>query len=46
MAKLKAFTWFEYVASASNCSDGGSRDGVHCKLAKKLGIELTCKLVR
>ena len=43
MAKLKAHTWFEYVASASNCSDGGSRDGIHCKLAAKLGIELTCK---
>ena len=33
----------EYVASASNGSDGGSRDGIGCKLAKSLGIPLAVK---
>ena len=40
LAALKASIWWEWVESESNCSDGGSRVGVTCPLAKKLGITL------
>ena len=40
LAKLKADFWWEYVASASNISDGGSREGVTCPIARQAGIEL------
>jgi len=38
--ELRLSTWWEYVQSQSNCSDGGSRVGVTCRLARKLGIVL------
>ena len=41
LANLKADFWWEYVASASNISDGGSRIGITCPLAKEAGIHLT-----
>ena len=41
LARLGISVWFEYVASKSNCSDGGSRVGVSCPIAKALGVKLT-----
>ena len=41
MAALCATIWWEYVPSQSNISDGGSRTGVTCELAKQAGIELS-----
>ena len=40
MARLNITAWWEWVESESNCSDGGSRVGVSCPLAKELGIPL------
>ena len=40
MAKLKVRSWWEWVESESNCSDGGSRVGVLCPVAAALGIPL------
>ena len=40
LAKLNATVWWEWVESESNCSDGGSRVGVFCPLAKMLRIPL------
>ena len=40
MAKLRVRGWWEWVESESNCSDGGSRVGITCPLAKQLGIPL------
>jgi hypothetical protein len=40
LARLNTTCWWEWVESESNCSDGGSRVGVCCPLAKSLGIEL------
>jgi hypothetical protein len=39
-ARLQIRSWIEYVNTLSNCSDGGSREGVSCKLAQRLGIPL------
>ena len=33
MSALACTVWWEYVPSASNIADGGSRDGVSCKMA-------------
>ena len=41
LVKIKADFWWEYVASASNISDGGSRIGITCPLAREAGIHLT-----
>ena len=41
LTMLKADFWWEYVASASNISDGGSRVGTECKMAKEVGIHLS-----
>ena len=38
--KLQMRVWIEYVNTLSNCSDGGSREGISCKLALQLGIPL------
>ena len=38
--QLSAQFWWEYVNTKSNCSDGGSRDGVTCAMARALGIPL------
>ena len=40
LATLRSSVWWEWVESESNCSDGGSRDGITCPLAKELGIPL------
>ena len=40
LALLKTIAWFEYVASASNPADGGSRWGTADLLAPQLGIHL------
>ena len=40
IVSLKCSVWWEYVASASNLADGGSRDGISCAMAKSLGIPL------
>ncbi len=40
MAKINAIVWWEYVASASNISDGGSRVGTDCPAAREMGIPL------
>ena len=48
MALLKASAWWEYVPNPSNISDGGSRVGVTCPLAKEAGINLSqvdCKIL-
>ena len=37
---LKCRVWWEYVASASNISDGGSRIGVACEVSRAAGISL------
>ena len=39
MARLNSCIWWEWVESESNCSDGGSRVGVCCPLARQLGIQ-------
>ena len=38
--QLKCKVWWEYVASASNISDGGSRTGVACEVSRAAGISL------
>ena len=38
LLKIACDLWYEYVASASNISDGGSRIGVQDKLAASAGI--------
>ena len=43
LVNLNATCWWEWVASESNCSDGGSREGVTCPMARKLGISLVRK---
>ena len=40
LASLRSVAWWEWVESESNCSDGGSRIGATCPLAKSLGISL------
>ena len=43
LASLNTACWWEWIASESNCSDGGSRVGVgtvECPMAKSLGIIL------
>ena len=40
LAALQSSCWWEWVQSESNCSDGGSRVGLDCPLAQKLGIRL------
>ena len=40
LASLGATVWWEYVASASNISDGGSRVGIDCPAAREMGIPL------
>ena len=40
LASLRSSAWWEWVESESNCSDGGSREGVTCPVAKSLGITL------
>ena len=40
IVNLKCSVWWEYVASASNLADGGSRDGISCTMAESLGIPL------
>jgi hypothetical protein len=39
-ARLQIRSWIEYVNTLSTSSDGGSREGVSCKLAQRLGITL------
>jgi hypothetical protein len=41
LARLGISVRFKYVASKSNCSDGGSRVGVSCSTARTLGVKLT-----
>ena len=41
MALLRAETWWEYVPSQSNISDGGSRVGPSCEMAAEANIPLT-----
>ena len=38
--KLRCCPWWEHVESAANVADGGSRVGVSCPVAKRLGITL------
>ena len=40
LARRSVWAWFEFVDSASNPTDGGSREGVSCPLAKEMGIPL------
>ena len=40
MSELGCVVWWEYVPSASNIADGGSRDGVTCKLSEAANITL------
>ena len=40
MTMLNTSCWWDWVESEFNCSDGGSRVGVCCPLAKMLNIEL------
>ena len=40
IAAIATTSWWEYVESESNLSDGGSRDGCSCPLAKAAGIKL------
>ena len=40
LASLNCTSWWEWVESESNCSDGGSRVGVACPVAEALGIPL------
>lgn len=40
LATLRTSAWWEWVESESNCSDGGSRVGTTCPIAKSLGIDL------
>ena len=40
LASLRSSVWWEWVESESNCSDGGSREGITCPIAKELGITL------
>ena len=37
---LEALAWWEYVPSASNAADGGSRTGYRDALARTLGLPL------
>ena len=41
IVELNTTVWWEYVASASNLADGGSRDGISCQMAAQLGIPLS-----
>ena len=38
--KLRTTSWFEHVDSCANPSDGGSRVGTHCPVARSLGFLL------
>ena len=40
LARKSVWAWFEFVDSASNPTDGGSREGVSCKVARGLSIPL------
>ena len=40
LASLRSSAWWEWVESESNCSDGGSRVGITCPIARELGITL------
>ena len=40
LASLNLACWWEWVQSESNCSDGGSRVGITCPVARHLGIQL------
>ena len=47
LVDMACSVWWEYVASASNLADGGSRDGISCEMAAALGIplkEVVCHL--
>ena len=41
IATLQITPWWEWVESDSNCSDGGSRIGITCPLARELGIHMS-----
>ena len=41
LTKIRADCRWEYVASASNIADGGSRVGISCALTREAGIHLT-----
>ena len=41
LTSARANTWFEWVPTASNPADGGSRVGVSCSVARALDIPLT-----
>ena len=43
LAALNTSCWWEWVASESNCSDGGSREGITCPMAQSLGIPLVAR---
>ena len=40
LATLGTTAWWEWVQSESNCSDGGSRVGTACPVARSLGISM------
>ena len=40
LARKSVWAWFEFVDSASNPADGGSRVGIEDDLAKRLGVPL------
>ena len=40
LAKRSVWAWFEFVDSAANPADGGSREGVDDDLARQLGVPL------
>ena len=40
LAKHSVWAWFEFVDSASNPTDGGSREGVTDDMARRFGIPL------
>ena len=41
LVSLRSTCWIEHVNSHANCSDGGTRIGVSCPVAAKLGVALT-----
>ena len=40
LTSLRVTSWWEHVDTHANPADGGSRQGMSCKLAKRLGIPL------
>jgi hypothetical protein len=40
LAELAAAPWWEYIPSASNPADGGSRVGISCPISKAIGFDL------